>query len=142
MELKKHGVHFNEDLAKKTTFRNPSLLSVMMARAGVEDEAQYTSSLPKDFWDVSRFPEWAYKEGLLRRQQELRERDEQDRKIKSASGKRAIDWISGGKHSDPVKSETPPSGIRGSAAERVMAGLSRERTESPKVNEHGKRKRP
>ncbi|KAJ4504437.1 hypothetical protein HRR75_007663 [Exophiala dermatitidis] len=32
LELKAKGVHFNEDLASKSTFRNPSFLSTMVAR--------------------------------------------------------------------------------------------------------------
>jgi hypothetical protein len=107
LELKEHGVHFNEDLARKSTFRNPSLLSNMMKRAGIDEDEQYTTSLPIALWDPSIFPEWSYKEGLLKIQQALREKDETAKKVQSAGGNRTIEFASasnsGGcsRHSSP-----------------------------------------
>ena len=92
LELKARGVHFNEDLASRTTFRNPSLLSNMMKRAGLSEEEQYTTSLPTALWDPSSFPEWSYKEALLKTQQELREKDEAAKKAHSAAGQRRIEF--------------------------------------------------
>ncbi len=92
LELKTKGLHFNEDLAKKTTFRNPSLLSTMMSRAGIAEQSQFNTSLPLDLWNPTDFPEWAYKEGLLKSQQEIQGQNEAKKKMLSASGKRTIDF--------------------------------------------------
>ena len=56
LDLKLEGIHFNEDLAKKAAFRNPSLLSSMMERAGIAQRKQYNTSLPKELWDPTGFP--------------------------------------------------------------------------------------
>lgn len=94
LELKARGVHFNGDLASKTTFRNPSLLSIMIKRAEVDGAEQYITSLPAVLWDPSCLPEWAFKEALLKSQQDLREKDEAAKKILSAAGKRSIEFAS------------------------------------------------
>lgn len=141
LELKKQGVHFNEDLGKKTTFRNPSLLSTMMDRAGIDEKAQYATSLPKELWDPFNFPQWAYKEGLRKKQEELHDKEEQQKKAMSATGLRKIDWVGGETSADLGKSDTPSDGPRGSTAERVMAGLNRDRMPSPIVKESSKRRR-
>ena len=94
LKLKARGVHFNEDLASRTTFRNPSLLANMMKRAGISEEEQYTTSLPTALWDPSVFPEWSYKEALLKTQQELRGKDEAAKKAQSAAGQRTIEFAS------------------------------------------------
>lgn len=107
LELKARGVHFNDDLASKATFRNPSLLSTLMKRAGIEENEQYSTSLPIALWDRSSLPEWAYKETLLKSQQELREKDEAENKSLSAVGKRTIEFASASvsagssRHSNP-----------------------------------------
>jgi len=137
LSLKKQGVHFNEKLAGSSSLRNPSLLSKLMIHAGIDEEAQYETSLPKDLWDVSTLPVWGFKEELLRSQQEIRRKIEE----KKASGPReSIDFIAGSMSGDSSRGGTPPSGkIRSSAAERVMAGLNRERTKSPIGAEQSRR---
>lgn len=107
LQLKAKGTHFNEDLAGKSTFRNPSLLASMMARAGLEESDQYASSLPLVFWDPSGFPEYVYKEQLLKSQQEIREKDEIAKKALAASGKRTIDFTSAGKSAHSSRDSTP-----------------------------------
>jgi HCNGP-like protein len=108
LELKAKGVHFNEDLARKSNFLNPGLLSTMMARAGLDEEEQYNTSLPLDLWDPTSFPEWAYKEGLSKSQQEIRQKDEADKKVLSAAGKRTIEFAaSGGNSGSSSRKSTP-----------------------------------
>lgn len=107
LELKARGVHFNADLAGKSTFRNPSLLSNMMKRAGIDEEDQYTTTLPKALWDPSMFPDWSYKEGLLKSQQELREKDEAVKKTQSAAGKRTIEFASASNSGGSSRNSTP-----------------------------------
>ena len=107
LELKATGVHFNHDLAGKVTFRNPGLLATMMARAGVEEGAQYNTSLPRDLWDPTGFPEWAYKEGLLKSQQEMHNQNEANRKRLSATGKRTIDFTGESNSGGSSRRSTP-----------------------------------
>ena len=116
LELKAKGIHFNEDLARKTNFRNPSLLSTMMSKIGVDEKAQYSTSLPLDLWDPTALPDWAYKEGLLKSQQEIQVQSEANKKRLSAAGKRTIDF-------------TPETGSGGSS-----------RRSTP--GQHNKRRRP
>ena len=94
LELKAKGVHFNEDLSKKSVFKNPSLLSNMMARVGIDEQEQYRTSLPVGLWSPTDFPEWAYKEGLLKSQQEVQGKNEANKKMLSAAGKRTIEFTS------------------------------------------------
>ncbi|OJJ87245.1 HCNGP domain-containing protein [Aspergillus glaucus CBS 516.65] len=92
LSLKKQGTHFNEKLAGSSSLKNPSLLMKMMKHAGINDEAQYSTSLPPDLWDMSNLPNWGYKEELLKRQQEIRRKTEEKR----LSGQRdSIEFVSG-----------------------------------------------
>ncbi|OAX84267.1 hypothetical protein ACJ72_01356 [Emergomyces africanus] len=135
LSLKRQGIHFNEKLASSSSLRNPSLLSKLMEHADIDAQAQYATSLPKEIWDpIATLSPWGYKEELLKSQQEIRRKIEE----KKASGPReAIDFVSGGGlgaagSGDPSRTGTPSGAkMRPSAAERVMAGLSRERTSSP-----------
>ncbi|OAP54869.1 hypothetical protein AYL99_10569 [Fonsecaea erecta] len=117
LELKAKGVHFNEDLANKSTFRNPGLLATMMARAGVEGDDQYRTSLPREVWDPLGFPPVAYKEELLRSQQTLREQESNSKKSLSAAGKRTIEFTSGGLSGTSSRESTP-----GTASKRKRPG--------------------
>jgi hypothetical protein len=116
LELKAKRVHFNEDLSGKKSFRNPSLLSAMMTKVGIDEKAQYNTSLPLDLWDPTDFPDWAYKEGLLKSQQELQAQSEANKKMLSATGKRTIEF----------------------APETASGGSSRKST----PGQHSKRRRP
>ena len=108
LELKAKGVHFNEDLCKKSSFLNPGLLTTMMNRAGMDEEDQYNTSLPLELWNSKSFPEWAYKERLLRSQQEIRDNDDEQKKALSAAGKRVIEFApSGGRSGDSSRRSTP-----------------------------------
>ncbi|KAJ5477252.1 hypothetical protein N7539_007396 [Penicillium diatomitis] len=91
LALKKQGVHFNAKLACSSSLRNPSLLKKMMEHAGIKEHEQYNTSLPSDIWDVSNLPQWAFKDELLKTQQEVR----QSREEKNATGQRSsIDFVS------------------------------------------------
>ena len=107
LELKERGAHFNEDLASKNTFRNPSLLAAMMERAGVDEADQYNTSLPAGLWDPLSLPEWAYKEALLKSQQELREKNEAAKKNLSEAGKRTIEFTSASNSNGSSRHSTP-----------------------------------
>ncbi|KAM5471238.1 hypothetical protein MauCBS54593_003578 [Microsporum audouinii] len=116
LALKKEGVHFNEKLAASSSLKNPNLLQSLMKHAGLDEGAQYSTSLPTELWDVSTFPSWAYKYELLKSQQIIRRKQEEKK-----SDRDAIEFVPGSGNG------TPGSGkLKSSAAERVMAGLSRE----------------
>lgn len=108
LELKEKGVHFNDDLARKSTFQNPSLLSTMIVRVGLDEHDQYKTSLPEGLWDPTAFPPSAYKEELLRSQQSLREQELATKKSLSASGKRIIEFSSAGVAGSTSSRESTP----------------------------------
>lgn len=105
LSLKKQGTHFNEKLAGSSSLKNPSLLQKMMDHAGIDEQAQYSTSLPLDLWDMSSLPEWGFKEQLLKTQQEVRHRTEEKR----LAGKRdSIEFVSS-TPDDPSHSTLPNS---------------------------------
>ena len=114
LELKSKGVHFNEDLAGKSSFQNPSLFASMLARAGITEQEQYSTTLPKELWSVEIFPEWAYKEGLLQQQRDINKKIEAEKKAQSAAGKRTIEFI-GAQSGSSSRASTPSSTILGNA---------------------------
>ncbi|ESZ98861.1 hypothetical protein SBOR_0719 [Sclerotinia borealis F-4128] len=133
LELKKQGIHFNEKLAKSAALQNPSLMQKLMDFADIDEVDQYATTLPQDLWDPAGFPEYAYKEELAKSQQDiLKEKEE-----KKARGQReAMDFVPATASGDASRSGTPNAGgINGkaqqSAAERIMAGLDKGRSNSP-----------
>lgn len=112
LELKAKGIHFNDDLGKKPTFRNPSLLTTLMDRAGLENEDQYKTSIPLSIWNPLDFPNHAFKEELLRSQQTLRDQQQAAKKIQSAAGKRTIEFTSGGTSGHNSRDSTPGISIK------------------------------
>ncbi len=130
LQLKKQGTHFNERLANSSALKNPSLMQKLMDFADVSEEDQYATTLPKDVWDPSGFPKWAYKDELAKSQQQVLKRKEEEK----LGGPREFVPASGSGESS--RSATPSAAPRGapiSAAERVMAGLDRGKSNSPQV---------
>ena len=122
LELKKQGVHFNAKLASSSALKNPSLLPKLMNFAGVESERQYTTTLPTELWDPMGFPTWAYKEKLAEAQHELLKQEEERVRVQ----RERIDFVVSGTTGHPG-GLAASKGSRASAAERVMAGLSKKR---------------
>ena len=140
LELKKQGVHFNDKLAKSSALKNPSLLQKLMDFAGIEREDQYNTTLPEDIWNPKAFPAWAYKEELAKSQQEITKKREEER---SRSQRESIEFVSATNSTELTRNGTPANSGKGkglSAAERVMAGLNRDRTQSPHGNSGSTRK--
>ncbi|KAL2003445.1 hypothetical protein VTN02DRAFT_3756 [Thermoascus thermophilus] len=136
LSLKKQGVHFNEKLTKSSSLKNPSLLTKMRWHAGIDDQAQYATSIPSELWDVSALPTWGFKEELLKSQQELRRKTEERR---AAGQRESIDFVPAQIPAGSSRGGTPSSGkLKPSAAERVIAGLSRDQTKSPADSDSGK----
>ena len=134
LKLKKQGVHFNEKLARSSALKNPSLLQKLMDFAGIEEHEQYATTLPKELWDPSGFPPWAYIEELTKSQQEMAKRQEEER---ARTQRESIDFVpatapgSSGQ-AGPSSTTVGSRNLKGSVAERVMAGL--DRVSSPQVS--------
>ncbi|KAE8144351.1 HCNGP-like protein-domain-containing protein, partial [Aspergillus avenaceus] len=90
LSLKKQDVHFNEKLAVSTSLKNPSLFRKLMEHAGIDDHVQHSTSLPREIWDLSKLPEWGFKEQLLREQKELCQKAEEH---KAAGHRETIDFV-------------------------------------------------
>lgn len=130
LQLKKQGVHFNEKLAKSSALKNPSLMQKLMDFADISEEEQYASTLPKDVWDPSGFPKWAYKEELKKSADKILKQ----REAEKVGAPR--DFVPATTSGDSSRGGTPGIVSRGgpmSAAERVMAGLDRGQSNSPQV---------
>lgn len=142
LALKRTGVHFNEKLAKSAALKNPSLMQKLMKFADVDEPAQYATTLPKELWDPSAFPEWAYKEELGKSQQLLLKKREEE---KARGQREAVEFVAATAPGDSSRTGTA-SGLGGrmgsgkSAAERIMAGLERSRPGSPQLQAGIKRK--
>ncbi|RPB04191.1 HCNGP-domain-containing protein [Choiromyces venosus 120613-1] len=125
-ELKKQGIHFNEQLSRSSSLQNPNLFEKLTEFVGVTGGDQYVSCLPKELWDPFGFPEEAFADKLAKSQIEMLEK-------RQAEERSRIDFVGSTAVSTPPA--TSPSsrdrraGNAGgrSAAERVMAGLDRER---------------
>lgn len=132
LELKKQGVHFNEKLAKSSALKNPGLMQKLMDFSDIDELGQYGTTLPKDLWDPNMFPEYAYKEELAKSQQKILKRKEDE---KGRGQRESVDFVPAS--TDPSsRSGTPGAGgkqSQKSAAERVMAGLDKNRSSSPHV---------
>lgn len=133
LELKKQGMHFNEKLAGSSALKNPSLLRKLMTFAGIDECGQYVTTLPKDIWDPAAFPAWAYKEELAKSQQEVLKMKEEER---SRLQRESIEFVPGTKSGLVSKEGTSPFNAganipKGSAAERVVAGLNPSTLRSP-----------
>lgn len=139
LRLKQQGVHFNAKLASSSALKNPSLLPKLMEFAGVKDQHQYATTLPTHLWDPEGFPESAYKEELAKSQKEILKSQEEE---KAKATREGIEFVSATNSGQSSLGVTPGIGIgskaiRGSAAERVMAGLDRDRISSPKIGAAG-----
>ena len=142
LELKKQGVHFNEKLAKSSALKNPSMMQKLMDFADVDEAGQYTTTMSKELWDPSGFPEWAYKEELAKSQQKILKKREEE---KTRGQREAVDFVPATASGESSRSGTPGASAGGrvgpkSAAERVMAGLDRGKSTSPAIQAGMKRK--
>lgn len=135
-QLKRQGIHFNEKLLRSSALRNPNLLEKLTEFVGVSGADQYTSNLPKEIWDPTGFPEYAFAGRLAKSQQEVLEKRQAEERSK-------IDFVSAAPPTGVSITMPPVSQDRkaaGSAAERVMAGLSRERKPNTLLVDPSKRR--
>lgn len=132
LDLKRQGIHFNAKLASSAALKNPSLLPKLMQSAGVTEDAQFATTLSTELWDPAGFPQYAFKEELAKSQQAVGKRLETER---SKGQRENVDFVLAAGTGQPNSGGIPPSrGLKGSAAERVMAGLNRDKdvSRSPK----------
>lgn len=134
LEIKKQGIHFNTKLASSSALKNPSLLPKLMDSAAVSSERQYATTLPTELWDPVGFPSWSYKEELAEAQHRLSKEKEEER-VRSQRESISFVAASPGQPSGSVL----PKGTKASAAERVMAGLDKNRKPSPQLDNAGVR---
>lgn len=92
LALKAQGLHFNEDLATKSSFRNPALFATLLEKNGLDGSAQYASSLPPSLWNPQSLPAYGYKEELARSQQSIRDQNVARKKQAAATSKRTIEF--------------------------------------------------
>ncbi|TVY23516.1 Meiotically up-regulated protein [Lachnellula hyalina] len=134
LELKKQGIHFNEKLAKSSALKNPSLMQKLMDFSDIDEAGQYVTTLPRDLWNPDAFPAHAYKEELAKNQQKTLKRKEDE---KSRGQRESVDFVPASASGEPAsRSGTPGNGVKPSqksAAERIMAGLDRNLSSSPRV---------
>jgi hypothetical protein len=129
MILKGREIHFNDKLSKSAALKNPSLMQKLMDFSGIDEAAQYATTLSKELWNPGQFPELAYKEELSKSQQRILKKQE-DEKIRGQ--REAVDFIPAAASGESSRSGTPRIGQK-SAAERIMAGLDRGRSNSPQI---------
>lgn len=136
LDLKSQGIHFNEKLARSSALKNPSLLEKLMRFAGMEEKDQYASTLSTEYWNPNEFPPWAYKDELSRSQTNISKQIEEDKKRLQRD---SIEFVPSTVPEESNATCASDSNVgskasRGSAAERVMAGLDREKPRSPLVD--------
>jgi hypothetical protein len=134
LNLKRQGIHFNEKLAKSSALKNPSLMQKLMDFSDIDEAGQYSTTLPKELWNPEGFPELAYKEELSKSQQNILKIKEEE---KARGLRESVDFVPASLTGESLsRSGTPGLGGKSSqksAAERVMAGLERGRSNSPQV---------
>ena len=87
------------------------------------------TTLPTRLWDPLGFPQWAYVEEITKSQQIIAKRKREE---SSRVQRESIDFVNAG--SSDLSSKAGTNVPRGSAAERVMAGLDREQRSSSNLN--------
>lgn len=97
--------------------------------AGVSEEDQYANTLPEGLGPMVKFPDWAYADELNKTQKKIAEQKEKEaRQVQRGH----IDFVPASAASASSSTNATPSGRGGtkgggSAAERVMAGLDKDR---------------
>ena len=122
LNLKNQGIHFNNKLGSSSALKNPSLFPKLMDFAGVGNEWQYTTTLSIELWDPAGLPTWGYKEELAEAQYRVSKRKEE------GGVRKSIAFVAAG---TPRQSSglTVGKATKPSAAERIMAGLDKDKTQ-------------
>jgi hypothetical protein len=139
LELKKQGIHFNAKLETSSALKNPNLLPKLREFAGIDEKDSLATALSDDLAVPTSFPAWAYADQLNKTQQVIKKKREEKQAQKQ---REAIDFVPATVSGASSRAVTPGSARGGasSVAERVMAGLDREKPRSPLTQDTGKRK--
>ncbi|KAL8849267.1 MAG: hypothetical protein Q9221_005737 [Calogaya cf. arnoldii] len=127
LQLKRQGMHFNGKLAGSSALKNPMLLQKLMSSAGLMEGDQYATTLPKDLWDPTAFPAWAYKEELAESHQNVTSRkNDEDARLQ----RDRVEFVPATDQGRSGLEENPSMILRSkvsasSAAETVAGGLER-----------------
>jgi hypothetical protein len=138
LELKKQGIHFNEKLSKSSMVKNPNLFTKLLQNAGLDEHDQYATTIYSKHIDLKRIPQRAYIEELDKLQDAAEKEEEAQEKKRDH-----IDFVSAaaGSSSQIVNSGSGFSrGLKGSAAERVMTELSKDRKRPAQISDQGSKK--
>ena len=122
LNLKNQGIHFNTKLGCSSALKNPSLLPKLMDFAGVGSEWQYTTTLSTELWNPAGLPTWGYKEELAEAQYRFSKRKEEE------GVRESIAFVAAGTPRQ-LSGLTVGKATKASAAERIMAGLDKDKTQ-------------
>jgi hypothetical protein len=139
LELKKQGIHFNAKLETSSALKNPNLLPKLREFAGIDEKDSLATALPGDLAVPTSFPAWAYADQLNKTQQVIKKKREEEQAQKQ---RESIHFVPATVSGASSRAATPSSSRGGasSVAERVMAGLDREKVRSPLAQDGAKRK--
>ncbi|KAF4985349.1 hypothetical protein FDECE_16617 [Fusarium decemcellulare] len=90
LELKKKGTHFNAKLEQSSALKNPGLMDKLMKFAEIDEQNQYSTTLPTELWNPGAFPEWAFKDKLRKSHDKLAKEREAE---KTGVGRTAVDFV-------------------------------------------------
>lgn len=90
LELKKKGIHFNAKLEHSTALKNPSLMDKLMTFVEIDEQTQYSTTLPPDLWNPNAFPEWAFRSKLRKSRERLAKEKEAEKLI---GGRTSVDFV-------------------------------------------------
>jgi hypothetical protein len=139
LELKKQGIHFNAKLETSSALKNPNLLPKLRDFAGIDEKDSLATALTDELAVPTSFPAWAYADQLNKTQQALKKKKEEEQALKQ---REALDFVPATASGASSRAATPgvSRGGASSVAERVMAGLDRDKPRSPATQDTGKRK--
>ena len=100
----------------------------LMDFSDVDVNGQYATTLPKELWNPSSFPEPAFKEELSKSQQNLLKKREKDKRGRA-------DFVPA---TDSGESSSNGNFGQKSAVGKIMAGLEKGRSNSPQVSKKRK----
>ncbi|KAH0491362.1 hypothetical protein TgHK011_002797 [Trichoderma gracile] len=108
LQLKKKGVHFNSKLEQSAALKNPSLMDKLLDFVGIDDAAQYETTLPKELWDPRGFPEWAFRDRLSKSREKIAKEKESER---TSGGRTAVEFAPSTSSSSGGGPAARPGGI-------------------------------
>ena len=92
LDIKHHrNLHFNDRIGTSPAARNPALMDRLMDFVGLDERAQYATTLPAGMWDPGAFPDWAFRGELRPAQDKLRKE-----RGAARAGRTAVEFVPAG----------------------------------------------